>query len=71
MRYDEVGQFFVREMKLKRKYVEILSPKIMVLRLRLKKITGLNETWSLLLVGTIMYQDMDKVMEAYTCWCSY
>ena len=40
MRYDEVGQFFVREMKLKRKYVEILSPKIMVLRLRLKKITG-------------------------------
>jgi hypothetical protein len=27
MRYDGVGQFFVREMELKRKYVEILSPK--------------------------------------------
>ena len=43
MRYDEVGQFFVREIKLKRKY-EVLSPKIMVLMLRLKKITGLKET---------------------------
>ena len=47
MRYDGVGQFFVREMELKRKYVEILSPKIMVLRLRLKKITGLKETYFL------------------------
>jgi uncharacterized protein YpbB len=27
MRFDEAGQFFVREMELKRKYVEILSPK--------------------------------------------
>ena len=44
MRYDGVGQFFVREMELERKYRKIPSPKIMVLRLRLKKITGLKET---------------------------
>jgi hypothetical protein len=45
MRYDEAGQFFIREMELERKYRKIPSPKIMVLRLRLKKITGLKETF--------------------------
>jgi hypothetical protein len=27
MRYDEAGQFFIREMELKRKYREVVSPK--------------------------------------------
>jgi hypothetical protein len=39
MRCDEAGQFFVREMELKRKYREVRSKKKQIV-LRLNKIIG-------------------------------
>ena len=43
MRYDEAGQFFVREIKLKRKY-EVLSPKDYGFEVKVKENNGLKET---------------------------
>jgi hypothetical protein len=37
MRYDEAGQFFIREMELKRKYREVLSPKDVSFEVKVKE----------------------------------
>ena len=48
MRYDEAGQFFIREMELKRMYREVLSKeKKKNIELKLDKIIGLEEIYSL------------------------
>ena len=47
MRYDEAGQFFIREMELKRMYREIPSNEEDTIVLKLYKIIGLKEIYSL------------------------
>jgi hypothetical protein len=47
MRYDEAGQFFIREMELKRKYREDVSSKDDGFEVKVKRNNGLEETYSL------------------------